>query len=995
MKAAWVLTLTAVAIAAQTASGQQHVSLTLREGTSMAAALSPDGRTLMIDLLGSLWTLPSSGGAARRVTDEYLDARQPVWAPDNRRVAFQGYADGVWHIYVMNADGGDLRGITSGPFDDREPSWSRDGRRIAFSSDRSGNYDIWDVDLATGAVRQLTRHAANDFSPAYSPVDTRIAFVSEREDRRGVWTINAETGSEASLAPAAGAVSAPSWSRDGTKVVYNVIAANRSELMLDGRDTGATAARSLRGGVVITGDEDVFPFRAQWTSSNELIYTADGKIKKRAIDGGSPRIIEFSAAVSFTRTPYKYAVRDFDSRSERAVRGIMTPVISPDATQVAFVALGDLWLMPIGPSTSLGASGQAKRLTSDRFVEMHPTWSPDGRSLAFSSDRDGTMDIWVRDLASGADRKVAAEATKASWAPRGNEIAYITREGALGITSRPSPIHPPIRDPGRPTWAPEGLIAITTLQPYSSRFREGTNQLLLISTTGAPARRPDPTGVEMAHRSIGTREHDGPVWSRDGSKMAFVMEGRLHVMPTTPTGDAAGPPRQLSSEIADSPSWAADSRRLLYQTASGLKLIDVTDGRIADVPVALTWRPSIPEARVVVHANRMFDGRAGSLRNNIDIVIRGNRIEQVLDHRAELHAGQVIDAGDDVVMPGLIEMHAHLGKEFGEALGRIWLAYGITSVRNPAANPYEALEDKEAIGAGVRRGPRVFSTGGPFDGTRIFYSGGVALAGDQQLSLELQKTVQLGFDLIKTYVRLDDRLQKRVIEFAHANGMPVTSHEIYPAVASGADGVEHIRGTSRRGYSPKVTALNHSYQDVIDLLTASKMTITPTLGIQGAYPLAVARDPSRLDDVRFRTLFPAAVIRGAEQQAKSIPPREFDVRAAALRPARETIRRVVKGGGIVIAGTDSPINPYALAYHTELELFAESGLTPFEVLQTATLRAAEALGEGANLGSIEAGKLADLVIVGGDPLADVRNARNVRTVIKNGEVHTVESLLKR
>src|SRR5687768_16919955 len=101
MKAAWAVTLSAVAIAAQTTSGQQHVSLTLREGTSMAAALSPDGRTLMIDLLGSLWTLPSTGGAARRVTDEYLDARQPVWAPGNRRVGFQGYAGGVWHLDVV------------------------------------------------------------------------------------------------------------------------------------------------------------------------------------------------------------------------------------------------------------------------------------------------------------------------------------------------------------------------------------------------------------------------------------------------------------------------------------------------------------------------------------------------------------------------------------------------------------------------------------------------------------------------------------------------------------------------------------------------------------------------------------------------------------------------------------------------------------------------------------------------------------------------------
>jgi imidazolonepropionase-like amidohydrolase len=238
-------------------------------------------------------------------------------------------------------------------------------------------------------------------------------------------------------------------------------------------------------------------------------------------------------------------------------------------------------------------------------------------------------------------------------------------------------------------------------------------------------------------------------------------------------------------------------------------------------------------------------------------------------------------------------------------------------------------------------------------------------------------------------------LQKQVIDFAHANGLPVTSHELYPAVASGADGVEHIRGTSRRGYSPKVSQLNRSYQDVVDLLIASKMTITPTIGITaGTFPLMLARDPSRIDD-RFRALFPESIVRGMEAQAKSIPPADFDRLMNVWRPMGELVRKVVKGGGVVIAGTDSPIFPYALAYHTELEIFQQSGLTPFEVLQTATTRAAEALGEGANLGSIEAGKLADLVIVTDDPLVDVKNARKVRTVIKNGEVHTLEDLLKR
>ena len=103
---------------------------------------------------------------------------------------------------------------------------------------------------------------------------------------------------------------------------------------------------------------------------------------------------------------------------------------------------------------------------------------------------------------------------------------------------------------------------MTTLQPYSTRFREGTNQLLLVSTTGGA-----PDGLNpVEHHSIGTRNDDGPVWSRDGSKMAFVMDGVMHVMPTTPTGDVTARRGELSDDLANSPSWAADSKRLLYQT---------------------------------------------------------------------------------------------------------------------------------------------------------------------------------------------------------------------------------------------------------------------------------------------------------------------------------------------------------------------------------------------------------------------------------------------
>jgi imidazolonepropionase-like amidohydrolase len=283
----------------------------------------------------------------------------------------------------------------------------------------------------------------------------------------------------------------------------------------------------------------------------------------------------------------------------------------------------------------------------------------------------------------------------------------------------------------------------------------------------------------------------------------------------------------------------------------------------------------------------------------------------------------------------------------------------------------------------------VFIAGDPFDGVRIYYPGGVSIASDEQLDRELDRAKALGLDFFKTYVRLPDRLQKRVVDYAHALGRPVTSHELYPAVAFGIDGVEHLRGTSRRGYSSKVSGTNRAYRDVIDLIAKSGITLTPTLGIHGAFAARETGDRALLFDPRLG-LYPRSTVAMLADLAAKAPLPELD---RAIQGYEGFLKAVAAAGGKIIAGTDSPIIPFGLGLHVEIESYVHAGLTPFQALQTATINAAQALGLADELGTIEVGKRADLMFIGGDPLQDIKNIRDVRRVMRGGRVYTLNDLL--
>ncbi len=1009
---------------------RQPIEVTLTEGTNIAAALSPDGTVIAFDLVGRIWVMPVTGGRAVPITDPVGDARQPSWAPDGTRIAFQAYWDGNYHVWSVAPDGSGLRQHTRGPYDHREPHWSPDGDRIAFSSDRMGSYDIWTLAVDGGAVTRVTEAPGSEYGPAFSPDGRRLAFAAAGSgDAAGIWVLAGLGGDAGPARRVAGTdggqVNAPGWDASGEVVIYNEIGGGRSVLRVvaaDGVDDGGGGGGGIEPRVLTGDDEDVFPFRIA-AAPDGFVYTADGLVRRRGYDGSGLANIRFTGTVTLDRTPYQRRPRDLLGPGTFPVRGIVSPAVSPDGRRIVFSARGDLWVHSIG--------GGTEQLTDDPWIETDPAWSPDGSRLAFSSDRDGETDLYIRRMSDGSTVRVTegVGATMAAWAPDGNRLAFVGAGYQVGIsvvelaTGSVRTVRSGLNGAGRPSWSPDGRSIVTSVhQPYADRFREGVNRAVVLpvepvqaadgglpapprpwqgpawsghdhgqGSATAPLLQEHERFLELpAHTSIGTRGTDGPVRSPDGRWLAYVASGVLWVVPTEADGDpATSTPRRLTNETTDDPTWTGDSRSIVYLGTDRLRRVDVLDGRIEDISLSLTWsRPAPPES-LLIRAGAMWDGRSEALRRDVDILIEGGRIVEVADRDPTRDAARMIDAGDEVVMPGLIEMHAHGGLASGEQVGRLWLSYGVTSVRCPACDPWEMTEAKEAGESGRRIAPRWFGTGGTVDGSRIYYPGAPALGAPAQLELEMARAAALGYDLVKTYVRLSDPVQKRAVEEAHAFGVPVTSHELYPAVAFGADGVEHVRGTSRRGYSTKVSELSRSYGDVVSLLAASGMAITPTVGIYGAYGLLVAEDPSLFDDARVEAFFPRA-----PQRAR----RPADLEAAR-RPVRDMAslpRRVVEAGGRVVMGTDAPINPPGISLLAEMEALVRYGdMRSIDVLRATTSVSGEALGLGGRLGVVAPGALADLIVIGEDPTRDIRALRDLRMVIHGGRIHEAQSLLQR
>jgi len=1018
---------------------QRQIAFSTDEGTWISLDVSPDGRTIIFDLLGQLYTLPISGGQATPITRGMAFDSQPRFSPDGGRIAFISDAMGAENVWVADADGTHARQVSQ----DRKaefasPIWLEDGRQILVSRRStigdSGSFELFQYSVDGGTGVRITKGGdgpedaqENAVGPVVSP-DGKYVYYTKRSakfsftpefmaliPRSQIVRRDRSTGEEVALTEAIGSAFRPWLSPDGTRMVYGTRYKTATALKL--LDLRSREERWIKYPVQRDDQEsqygsafnrDILPGYAFTPDGQYIVAAYDGKIHRIDIASGKDTLIPFTVQVSQGIG----AELNFPLRVEEGPvrwRVLQGASLSPDGRRLSFSAANHLYLMNIGAAP--------RRITHGNDHEYQPVWSPDGRWIAYVTWTSGGGQVWKIRSDGGKPiqlTRVPAYYRDIAWAPDGNFLValrgprqwqlnkpneWVGGRELLDLAAIPA-LRGEVRTIG---YAHNGVhphfvssqpdrVYLFTSDGLISTKLDGTDRrvLLRINFNGKDV----PLAVGALDAQI----------SPDGKWIAASASGRVYLMPAPTLGgdpvtidlsseafmNAALPVRKLNGLMADSIAWSANGTTICWTVGASIFSQPVAAAWAGgtsprEISIALDFPRATPQGAILLRGARAITMRGDEIIGDADVLIQGNRISKIGPrHSFEVPtAAHVIDVSGSTLVPGFIDLHPHWPDIRRGVLDpadnwdfKAFLAYGVTTGRDPQALTFDLLAYKDLVDMGEAIGPRAYSTGPGVFWTTDFQS--YAEARDYLAAYKNYYRT----NYIKAYLT-GNRQQRQWVAQASQELKLITTTEGHSDTELD---LTHLFDGLHLEHSLPTTPL---FKDVVQAMAQSKVTYTPTLVVSYGGPLSEDYFYEHSDvqnDPKLRHFIPGHIL---DAMTHRRPIWSTDEEYVFKLLAAED-RKLIDAGARVTIGSHGQLQ--GLSYHWEMWLLASGGISPLEVLRSATIRGAEAMGLARDLGSIEPGKLADLVILSRDPLQDIHNTNSVHYVMKDGRLYEGDTL---
>ena len=1002
-------------------------NLDVTEGTWLSVDVSPDGKEVAFDLLGDIYTIPIGGGEAKALTSGVAWDMQPRYSPNGKWIAFTSDRSGGDNLWIMNRDGSDPKQVSKETFRLlNSPAWTPDSEYLAarkhFTAERSlGAGEMWLYHRSGGDGLQMTKKRTDQKDtgePAFSPDGQYLYFSDDvtpgqifeyNKDPNGqiyvIQRLDRKSGEIERFVTGPGGSIRPTPSPDGKSLAFIRRVRYKSTIFVKDLESGRELPlydgldRDMQETWAIHG---VYPSMAWTPDSKSLVFWAGGHINR--LDVGSKQVTNIPFHVKSTRRieealrfPVEVAPQNFDVKMLRWVE------VSPRGGQVLYQALGYVWVKDL-------PNGTPRRLTkqTDHF-EFYPSWSRDGKWIVYTTWNDETFGtIRVAPAAGGEGRVVTQKPghyIEPEFSPDGSRIVYrTTSDGFLRAN----------------VWATEQAIYVVPTAGGASKlvskkgalpqFGADNDRIFFVTfeDEGKRALRSiDINGSDERQHAISAFATDFAI-SPDEKWLAWTEKFNAHITPFVRTGKSIDidpkmssmPVASVSRDAGEYLHWSGDSKTLYWSLGPELFSRDLKDafafldGAPAKLPPAPdkgTYigfsRPyDVPSGKIALTNARIITMKGDEVIDNGTIVVDRNRIVAVGANVSVPADAKVIDAAGKTIMPGIVDVHWHGSMGSDQIIPQQnWiifssLALGVTTIHDPSNDTAEIFSASEMEKAGLITGPRIFSTGTILYGAKAPFKAEINSLDDAMSHLRRMKAV--GAFSVKSYNQPRRDQRQQVIEAARRLKMMV--------VPEGGSLFEHNMTMVVDGH----TGVEHSipvakiYQDVVQLWSQSHVGYTPTLivGYGGNWGENYWYQKTNVwEDERLSKFVPRRILDSRSRRRTMIPDDEMN----HFNNAR-VAKQLHDAGVEVQLGAHGQRE--SLGAHWELWMFTQGGMTPMEALRAATLDGAKYLALDKDIGSLEPGKLADLIVLDANPLENIRNSHAVHYTMVNGRIYDADSM---